>query len=203
MYGFGQLPSQFNPMSSNVYGMGNILNNLTIPSDRRVENDIRTTYDKIYKNQDSHFGYSRFGQDDDDYEETRYLNFGYPGYDSGDDTDDDADNYPGPPGSVPSEFGKKQSAAVRRNQKNAARAMRLARREDISLKEAWAIVKGDKKPRKSKSRKTTKKRKTAKRKTAKRKTTRRKKNSDASRAMKLAHREGISLKQAWKRVKRS
>lgn len=169
MYRFGEIPSQFDPLSSNFSNL-----RLSLPSHQRVENDIRSTYDQIMERR-SQFGHSHFG---------------YTGDDSDSDSDSDAtyddfDNEPGPPG-----FGKKQSAAVRANQKNAARAMRLSRREDISLKEAWAIVKG---------KKSSKKRKT----TRKRKTTKRKKNSDASRAMKLAHREGITLKQAWKRVKRS
>jgi hypothetical protein len=82
------------------------------------------------------------------------------------------------------EFGRKGDAK---------KAMRIMWREGITLKQAWKKVKGGKKsksrgsPRKRKSRGSPRKRKAV---------------SNAKKAMRLHHREGITLKQAWKRVNR-
>ena len=82
------------------------------------------------------------------------------------------------------EFGRKGDAK---------KAMKLMWREGITLKQAWKKVKGGKKsksrgsPKKRKSRGSPKKRKAV---------------SNAKKAMRLHHREGITLKQAWKRVNR-
>ena len=82
------------------------------------------------------------------------------------------------------EFGRKGDAK---------KAMKLMWREGITLKQAWKKVKRGKKsksrgsPRKRKSRGSPKKRKAV---------------SNAKKAMRLHHREGITLKQAWRRVNR-
>lgn len=82
------------------------------------------------------------------------------------------------------EFGRKGDAK---------KAMKMMWREGITLKQAWKKVKGGKKsksrgsPRKRKSRGSPKKRKAV---------------SNAKKAMRLHHREGITLKQAWRRVNR-
>ncbi len=83
---------------------------------------------------------------------------------------------------------KKSSAAQKRSRKQAAQAMRIHRRDGVSLKTAWRRVKSGKGGH-TRSR------------TTKRKTTKRK-NTQAARAMRMSHREGISLSAAWKRVKR-
>jgi len=193
MYGFGNIPSQLRPIDPTE---------LALPSGKRVYNDIRDVYDKIYANQDaSSFGYGHYNsfgyddedtdsEDDDDLEFGRYTNSF--GYDTDTDTDDDL------------EFGKKRrTTAVKRNQSNAKKAMKLAHSRGITLKQAWAIVK---KQSGGTSRKTTTKRskKTTKRsKTTKSRKSTTKGRSQAKRAMKLAHREGISLKAAWKRIKKN
>lgn len=186
------IPSRYDINSH--FGYLNI-DNLSVPPGKMVQNDIRSVYDKLYSdNRGNSFGYNSFGfgyetDDSDDSEETsddEDLEFGSSfGYET-DDSDDDL------------EFGKRRSrsAAVRRNQANAKKAMKLAYSEGISLKEAWKRVKRGKS---TTSRKTT--RKSTKKTTRKRKTTKSSGRNQAARAMKLAHREGISLKQAWKRIK--
>jgi hypothetical protein len=141
---------------------------------------------ELYQN---HFGnyYSDGDTTDSDSSDDFDNEFG--NYYSGNDTDssdsessdDDDEN----------DFGKKLS----KSNNQASRAMKLARREDISLKEAWAIVKGNK----SSSRKKTKKRT---KKSSKSKSS----SSDLrSKAMKLYQKnrhKGMTLKKAWKQVKK-
>tara|TARA_B100001173_G_scaffold81562_1_gene69702 strand:- start:212 stop:1357 length:1146 start_codon:yes stop_codon:yes gene_type:complete len=91
------------------------------------------------------------------------------------------------------EFGKKGDAK---------KAMKMMWREGITLKQAWKKVKGDKSPRRSRrsrSPKRSKRRASSKRRMSPKK---RKAVSNAKKAMRMHHREGITLKQAWKRVNR-
>ena len=193
MYRFGNMPSQISPLLT--------AGGLNVQPGQRVNNDIRSTYEKHLQQM------SRFGG----------------GYDS-DDTDSDSDS-----DTEELHFGEemmyndrelhfgKKSAGSRAHQARAKKAMRLAWSEGISLGDAWAIVKGEKKlsaarkrkptsKRKSTAKKTTTKRKsTTKKTTTKRKSTTKKTGgrSQAAKAMKIAHREGISLKKAWAKVKKA
>ena len=88
------------------------------------------------------------------------------------------------------EFGKKGDAK---------KAMKMMWREGITLKQAWKRVKGGKSPRRSRSPKRSKRRASPKRRMSPKK---RKAVSNAKKAMRMHHREGITLKQAWKRVNR-
>lgn len=152
----------------------------------------------------SQFGYLNFGSyessDDEDEHDFGYSHFGYGLNDSDSDSDSDDDDDSDENdfgyshfGYDDNEFGKK----MRRVNANAKKAMRLAHSEGISLKEAWKRVKGQ-----SSGRKTTRKKTTAGRKTTAKKGGRRKANADAKKAMKLKHQRGITLKQAWKIVKK-
>lgn len=123
------------------------------------ESDSSVSSDSEYDEND--FGYSNFGYN---------SNFGY-----------DGDN----------DFGKK----MRKVNANAKKAMRLAHSEGISLKEAWKRVK---KSGNSRRATTTRRAKTTRRVSS----SKRKANSEAKKAMKLKHKNGISLKQAWKIVKK-
>ena len=115
--------------------------------------------------------------------------FGYSafGYDS--DSDSDSDSEFGD-----SEFGKK----IGKSRSNAARAMKMAHREGISLKQAWAKING----KKTKAKKKTTKKTKAKKKTTKKTKGKKKSYADAKKAMKLHHQKGITLKAAWKIVKK-
>lgn len=96
------------------------------------------------------------------------------------------------------EFGRKGDAK---------RAMKLAWSKGITLKQAWKIVKKGRKKRSGPMRKRKSKRRNLRRckRVYKKKRSRRKgrrTNPDAKKAMKLAWKRNIPLKQAWRIVKR-
>lgn len=182
MYGFGNIPSTFSSKP------------------RYVTNDIRQMHSRLNNNR---FGYNHFGAEDSDDSDSDYNHFGAAGTDSDSDDSDNSDyNHFGAATDDSDDsnldFGKKSrnSAAVRRNRANAKKAMKMAYDKGISLKQAWKIVKGTSSGRKT-TKKTTKRTKKTKKTTAKKST-----KGQASKAMKLAHREGISLKKAWSIVKK-
>jgi hypothetical protein len=147
--------------------------------------DIGNHYNQ-FGNHYNQFGIEDSEDSDSDSDSDEENEFGQSGFgnnsdDDSEDSDEDEENA----------FGKK----LRRVQLNAKRAMQLAHREDISLKEAWAIIKGEKK---GKSRRSTRKRTTKR--TAKK--SRSRGRSEAAKAMKLKHQKGYSLKKAWQEVKK-
>lgn len=202
---FGYLPETNNPqhtfnenMYANQFGSGyNHFGYGTDDTDSDTDSDASSFGDLDFGNAFGRLSlYNRFGGGDEtssDEEEPSDEEHGF-GYAS-----DSSDS------SVGSEFGSTDfGKKLRKVHSDAKKAMRMAHREGISLKEAWRRVKGG---RRTSSRKTTKRRKkTAKRrkKTAKRtkKTSKRSSRSEAKRAMKLKHSRGISLKAAWKIVKK-
>ena len=86
------------------------------------------------------------------------------------------------------EFGKKGDAK---------KAMKMMWREGITLKQAWKKVKGGKSPRRSRSPKRSRRRASPRRSMS---PSKRKAVANAKKAMRMHHREGITLKQAWRRV---
>lgn len=180
MYRFGNMPSQISPLLT--------AGGLNVQPGHRVTNDIRTTYDNHMQKM-SMFGSEYDDSDSDSDDDTEELSFGE---------------------EMMLHFGKK-SAGSRAHQAKAKKAMRLAWSEGISLGDAWAIVKGEKKMSAARKRKTPTKRKSTAKKTASKKTTTKRKSatkktggrSQAAKAMKIAHREGISLKKAWAKVKKA
>ena len=99
------------------------------------------------------------------------------------------------------------------HQRNAAAAMALKNAEGITLKEAWAIVKGN--PHTSWPRydryqmvegaygPTIESPPVNRRNPKKAKKRGARKNPDAAKAMRMMHNEGITLKQAWRRIKKN
>ena len=86
-----------------------------------------------------------------------------------------------------SEFGKRKKKPDIR--KLAARAMRMHKREGITLKAAWKKVYPHKDRKKAKKYKKVSK------------AQKKKSSSMAKRAMRMHHREGITLKAAWRKVR--
>ncbi len=193
---FGYLPETNHPQHSfneNMYAnqFGSGYNHFGYASDSS-DSDASSFGDLDFGNAFGRLSlYNRFGDEtesSDSDSSDRENNFGY----ASDSSDSSAGSEFGS-----TDFGKK----LRKVHSDAKKAMKMAHREGISLKEAWRRVKGGRKTTKKSTRKTTKRRKKT---TKKRKKTTSKKSSrsEAKRAMKLKHDRGISLKAAWKIVKK-